>query len=85
MWHYKDHPKSGDAYIVFRGVPSVHFISNVDTGEALEHAQKEAAERTESTGEMHTVMHVPNESLALGVTAVNLGVVFHATESLGEG
>jgi hypothetical protein len=79
-----DVPREERCYVVFRGTPSVYYITADNGIDALDAAQDLARTKTENTGEKYTVMCIPQDCLQFSLTAVNHGVVFHATNKLEE-
>jgi hypothetical protein len=84
MGALQDMPNDEKCFIVVRGIPTA-FYTNLRNGpDAFDNAEKSARIKTESTGEMHTILCVPRESLKFSVTAVNQGVVFYATDEIDD-
>lgn len=71
-------------YMVFRGKPSVWY-DHAETGRsALQHAEDEAARKSEEDQEDYTIMVVPKASVEIALVARYHGVVIHALDKLEE-
>ena len=85
MGEFTEMAPEDKCYIVFQGIPKA-FYTHTDMGgyNALNSAEEEATRLAEETKEKHTILCVPKESLAFGLTAVFHGVVIHAMEDVEE-